>query len=282
MIKLQVCKFSLCLPGTQAHFYTSTRPTSHLREPQIRDINAAALKDILELDFCPAVKFHQLIARGCQAYNQILDVVNSTVYISNSTFSNARARGLSVIDSNAKISDTVFRNLTMSNMQDGGALYVQHSSGNSLDIQASNFPGNNANDTSGGAMYLKCANCHVEDVRFVENTSGFHGGAVFIDHFGDNATFRNCLFANNTAGFSGVVYACPDINVLRFNGCSFIGNAGYQGGALSFWGVYSVWVDSCRFERNSVHPEPQKLFHPGTGAALMQLGMAIAIQVCTS
>ena len=71
-------------------------------------------------------------------------------------------------------------------------------------------------------------------------------------------------------------------SVLSFVDCTFIGNAGYQGGALSFWQVKNVQINSCRFERNSVHPEPGKSFHLGTGAALYANGFDNRVQHCTS
>lgn len=245
---------------------------------QVLDIFAGSIRDILQFASCPSVVFENFSTTGCQAFQQLVEVVNSTVQFYKSSFRNALSnRGLTIVDSSAAIYDTVFDSLVCPEpSQSGGALYVDNSDDNNyLYIQASNFTNNMANSgRTGGAVRLKsAATCQFEDVRFVENTSGGHGGAVLIDQSNSNISFRNCLFANNTAEFSGVVYAYPNVMaLLSFVGCTFIGNAGYQGGALSFWQVDTVWVDSCRFENNSVHPEPGKPFDPGSGAALYATG----------
>lgn len=183
--------------STLLYFY---KANITFEKAQIFDINAADLKDIVEVDLCPVVKIHQFITSGCQAHNQILDIVNSTVYISNSSFGNARARGLSIDNSNATVSDTAFENLACSETQFGGALWVKYSRDNSLHIQASNFSNNNANGTKGGAMYLECATCQFENVRLVENTSGGHGGAVIIDQSGAMSHFTTACLPTTLQG----------------------------------------------------------------------------------
>ena len=238
----------------------------------VDDIHAGDLKDILEFDSCPELTFDNFSTSSCQARNQVLDIVNSTVYISRSHFRNAHARGLSIRDSDTQIHDTVFQNLACpSPDQQGGALFVDNSDGgNFLYIQASNFTDNIADETEGGAIFMKCANSYFEEVRFVNNTSGVNGGAVLLtkgDSYVD-AEFDSCFFANNTAGFNGAVYGRPDVDSVSMTNCTFIGNLGYQGGALSFWAVTNVLVDSCRFHKNNVRSEPEKSYHPGVGAAL--------------
>ena len=238
----------------------------------VEGIQAADLKDILDFDFCPSLTFKNFSTSGCQARNQILDIVNSKVSISNSSFRNAQARGLSIIDSTTEIYDTVFENLACpSPDQRGGALFIDNSvSGNYFHIQASNFINNTADDSEGGAIFMRCANCYFEDIRFVNNTSGVNGGAVLVTSGNTyvDAEFENCFFANNTAGFNGVVYGDPGVDSISMTNCTFVGNLGYQGGALSFWEVRNVLVDSCMFHENNVRSEPNKSYHPGLGAAL--------------
>ena len=224
---------------------------------------------------CPSLTFNNFSTSGCQARNQILDIVNSTVYISKSSFRNAHARGLSIINSDTEIYDTVFENLACpSANQKGGSMFMDNSDGgNQVYIQASNFTSNTADGSEGGAIYMKCAYCFFEDVRFVNNTSGVNGGAILLDEGSKSvAEFDNCFLANNTAGFNGVVYAFPGVDSVSLYNCTFIGNLGYQGGALSFWQVTNVLVDSCRFHQNNVRSEPNKSYHPGTGAALYVTG----------
>lgn len=235
-------------------------------------IQAADLEDILDFDSCPSLTFNNFSTSGCQARNQILDVVNSTVTIYRSSFRNAQARGLSIVDSTTEIYDTVFEHLACpSAAQSGGALFIDNSgSGDYFYIQASNFTSNTADDSKGGAIFMRCANCYFKDIRFVNNTSGINGGAILVttgDKYVD-AEFENCFFANNTAGFNGVVYGEPGVDSISMTNCTFIGNLGYQGGALSFWQVTNVLVDSCRFHQNNVRSEPNKSYHPGLGAAL--------------
>ena len=233
----------------------------------VDDIQAGDLKDILDFDFCPSLTFNNFSTSGCQASNQVLDIVNSTVYISKSSFRNANARGLSIINSDTHIFDTVFENLTCPSAdQQGGALFIDnYDGGNNVYIQASNFTGNTADGSEGGAIYMKCADCYFEGVRVVKNICGGSGGAILIEQFGGDISFENCLFANNTAGFNGAVYVYPNVRSVDFVNCTFTGNLGYQGGALSFWGVQNVLVDSCNFVENSVQ---RNSGNPGSGAAL--------------
>lgn len=245
---------------------------------QINDVHAGDLQDILQFDSCPNLSFNNFSSSGCQADIQIVLVENSTVKVSGSSFRNAQARGLGVIDSDTTISDTVFENLACprADQPGGGALFVDNSAGgNFLHVQASNFTNNTstaANDSLGGAVYTICATCSFEDVRFVNNTSGLHGSAILLgaaseQSFYNAATFDDCFFANNTAGFNGAVYAYPGVNEVSFANCTLTGNLAYQGGALSFWAVSNVLVDSCKFVQNTVRPQTPN-GNPGAGAAL--------------
>jgi len=207
------------------------------------------------------------MSNGCQAQSQILNVTNSSnLYVGNSSFRNASARGISIVNSNSELDGNVYENLGYSGVN-GGALYVDNSGGSWVSVKRSNFSGNFVG-RDGGAVHMTGWSCYFEDNRFLNNTNGVNGGAVFIDLVDDQsaeATFNNSFFANNTAGYNGVVYAYPTAGTIYFNNCTFVGNVGHQGGAVSLWAVAMGVINSCRFEGNSA------IYNhgvPGDGAAL--------------
>lgn len=266
--------FCPCLLTTRTPFYTPTAPISHLREYRLlMSMLETYKRGILEFDSCPELNFNNFSSSGCQADIQIVHVENSTVKVSVSSFRNAQARGLGVIDSDTTIYDTVFENLICPRAdQPGGALYVDISGGgNLLDVRSSNFINNTSagDDSLGGAVYTKGTTCHFEDVRFVNNTCDLNGGAILLDtgQTYNAATFDSCFFANNTAAFNGAVYAYPGVDKVKLTNCTLTGNLAYQGGALSFWAVSNVLVDSCKFVQNYVRADPPG-GNPGSGAAL--------------
>lgn len=250
-------------------YFNSTNIT--FEGAQVNDVHAGDLQDILEFDSCPELVFNNFSSSGCQADIQIVHAENSAVNVSGSSFRNAQARGLGVIDGDTTISDTAFENLECPRAdQHGGALYVDNSGGGKLLlVQASNFTNNTANSSTGGAVYIKCATCRFEGIRFLNNTSRGHGGAVLLAKGQSyvKATLDSCVFANNTAGFNGAVYVLPNVHEASFTNCTLSGNLAYQGGALSFWAVSNVLVDSCKFVQNHVRPESPN-GNPGAGAAL--------------
>ena len=117
--------------------------------------------------------------------------------------------------------------------------------------------------------------CYFENSSFVNNTNGVNGGAVLISLDSDSqdatATFNDSFFANNTAGFNGAVYAYPTKGSTYFNDCTFEGNLGYRGGAVSLWAVANAVIDNCTFKGNSVRYNKE---NPGNGAALYVDGYA--------
>ncbi len=222
---------------------------------QVLDIHAGSFENIIAFNSCTHLNLTNFMSNGCQAQNQILSVSNSSnLYVLNSSFRNAAAIGLSVKNSSAELDGNVYENLGNSGVG-GGALYVNNSGGNQywLSVKRSNFSGNFAGK-DGGAVRMTGSSCHFEDCRFIENTKWGNGGAVLIDLGYDqptNGTFNNCFFANNKAGFNGVVYAYPTTGTVYFNDCTFVGNVGYQGGAVSLWSVGMGVIENCFFEGNS-------------------------------
>lgn len=235
---------------------------------QVFDIHAGSFESIIAFNSCTHLNLTKFVTNGCQASNQILSVSNSSsLYVLNSSFSNASALGLSVKDSNAELDGNVYENLSNTQVS-GGALYVDNSGGRWVSVKRSNFS-NNFAGSEGGAVYMKGYTCYFEDNRFINNSNGaINGGAVLIilnNYQSANGTFNNCFFANNTAGYNGIVYAYPTAGSIYFVNSTFVGNVGYQGGAVSLWDVALAVIDSCRFERNVA------IYNhgiPGDGAAL--------------
>jgi len=236
---------------------------------QVLDIHAGSFENIIAFNSCTHLNLTNSTSNGCQAQNQILSVSNSSnLYVLNSSFRNAPAIGLSVQDSNSELDGNVFENLGNSEVS-GGALWVNNSGGSWVSVKRSNFSGNFAGG-EGGAVYMTGWTCYFEDTRFVNNSNGqnINGGAVLMNLVNDpgaSGTFNNTFFANNTAGYNGAVYAYPTAGSMIFNNCTFIGNVGYQGGAVSLWAVGLGVIDSCRFENNSA------IYNhgvPGNGPAL--------------
>jgi len=237
---------------------------------QVLDIYAGSLDNIIAFNSCTYLYLTNFTSNGCQAQSQIWNITNST-YLSvlNSSFSNASARGLYITGSNSELDGNVYENLQIDtdSEYDGGALYVDNSDCCWVSVKRSNFSGNFAG-SGGGAVSMTGGLCYFEDSRFVNNSNGLNGGAVLMIVVNDqsaNATFNNCFFANNTAGYNGVVYGYPTAGSMTFNNCTFMGNVGYQGGALSLWAVGLGVINSCRFENNSA------IYNhgiPGDGAAL--------------
>ncbi len=100
----------------------------------------------------------------------------------------------------------------------------------------------------GGAIYMSNGNIVAENVVFDSNTAtgnnNITGAAIYLG--GSNAlgtSFVNCVFSNNIASKAGAIYinnwAAGTVsvpNVLKFEGCSFIGNEStlVNGGAALF------------------------------------------------
>jgi len=231
---------------------------------QVLDIHAGSFDNIIAFNSCTHLNVTNFMSNGCQAQSQILNVTNSSnLYVGNSSFRSASARGISIINSNSELDGNVYENLGYSG-GNGGALYVNNSGGSWVSVKRSNFSSNFAG-REGGAIYMNVYNCWFEDNRFIHNTNLGHGGAVLIHLADATVTFKNSFFANNTAGASGAVFAYPSGGSIQFNNCTFVGNLGYQGGAVSLWGVANGVIDNCTFKGNSVRYNSG---HPGNGAAL--------------
>lgn len=100
----------------------------------------------------------------------------------------------------------------------------------------------------GGAIYMTNGNIVAENVVFDSNTAtgnnNITGAALYIGGANTTGTsFVNCVFSNNIASKAGAIYinnwaagTAGTPNVLKFEGCSFIGNEStlVNGGAALF------------------------------------------------
>ena len=260
------------LDGTLLYFQQANISFQGAR---IVDIYAGSLDSIVWFNSCTHLNLTRFMSSGCQARNQILSISNSSsLYVLDSSFSNASARGLSISNSSSELDGNVYENLgCLDSSNGGGALVVYNSGDNWVLVKKSNFSGNFAWNQHGGAIYMT-GTSYLEDNRFINNTSGVNGGAVLIALADADAEciFTNSFFANNTADFNGVVYGDPNNKgSIFFYNCIFVGNLGYQGGAVSLWAVANAAFESCSFEGNSVRYNDG---HPGNGAAIYVDGYA--------
>ena len=245
------------LDGTLLYFQQANISFQGAR---VIDIYAGSLDSIVSFNSCTHLNLTRFMSSGCQAKNQILSISNSSsLYVLDSSFCNASARGLSISDSNSELDGNVYENLgCLESINGGGARFVDNSYGYKwVSIKKSNFSGNFARNQHGGAVYMTGYRGYFEDNRFINNTNGVNGGAVLIapcqaDDEQAACTFTNSFFANNTAGFNGVVYGYSTVGSMSFYNCIFVGNLGYQGGAISLWAVAYAVFESCSFEGNSV------------------------------
>ena len=194
---------------------------------QISNIDIGSLSDILGFKHCPFLNFSNLNISRAHAAGQVLHVTDSAGSGSKagSSFSNG-ARGLSILNSTASISNTLFDSLAPATTS-GGAVSVDNSDGSWLEIQSCNFTNNVATD-DGGALAMTCSQCSISDTTFTSNTNAgtaSNGGAVSVNILSGTVEFSNCLLANKTAGLNGAVYSLHSSEgTLKFGSCAFWGN----------------------------------------------------------
>lgn len=179
--------------------------------------------------------------------------------LSDNVATDPTARGAGVYSATG---DLTLRDLTVSghSATDGGAVYVEGQSGETLTITDCSFSDNSATgdggavyseaiatlDTveflnnsaggSGGALYVDQAELSVTDGDLRDNTAGLNGGGLMV--YKGEATLRRTNFRNNTASRDGGGAFHQGVNVsgthLTVVSCDFINNsAGQGGGGLS-------------------------------------------------
>ncbi|XP_028415728.1 uncharacterized protein LOC114539303 [Dendronephthya gigantea] len=162
-----------------------------------------------------------------------------------------------------------------------------------------------ATDSSKGTSSLS----PVDIVTALEKTSITITSSAFLNHFGQrsgminitgfkkskkgyaspiNIYFSNVSFVNNKAlrGVGGAAsfnltnkLTKTIKHSVKFQGCSFTGNAASSGGAVWFsdWGKKSVLFLDCTFKDNKAQ---DKVMETGSGGALFALGGKFAITKC--
>ena len=155
--------------------------------------------------------------------------------------------GGAVYSSFSTLEDCVFTNNAAS--ANGGGFYGS-------DVQVSNgvFVSNQA--VYGGAMSLAGSatdNSRIEDCVFTGNQGAASGGAVYRSTSYAGCELLRCVFSGNAVtnatGQGGALYG----TVPLVDGCAFVGNTAYEGGAVYF-NVSSIgqtnWYTSCVFSNN--------------------------------
>ncbi|MCX7887836.1 MAG: hypothetical protein N3B01_11370, partial [Verrucomicrobiae bacterium] len=116
---------------------------------------------------------------------------------------------------------------TASSGAEGGGIYMENSNGvvedNLIDL-------NRTNNAGGGCRVYRGAP-RLDRNRFIQN-SAYWGGGCSVD-IANNTTFRNCVFAKNTAQYGGGlgVYDCK----VQAWHCTFSENRAPTGGGLLQW-----------------------------------------------
>lgn len=134
----------------------------------------------------------------------------------------------------------IVRNVNLPDYVGGGA-FIEESATTFVECL---FMGNSA--LQGGAIFSVYASLTFIGCRFVENSAVmWSGGAVFL---GDSvAEFVECVFARNTAGVGGGIYAVYSDLVL--SGCLFESNTANFGGAVDL-GDATLIAEHCVISGN--------------------------------
>lgn len=129
---------------------------------------------------------------------------------------------------------------------DGGGACLTNSFGK---IDSCTFDSNVALDYGGG-IYTKSTSLSLNSCIFINNHSGWGGGA-YIGYFGTGTIrFNNCDFIeNHSSGWGGGLHS-DGANMSLLN-CRFISNqSSHFGGGASFWGYYNPLLVGCGFYKN--------------------------------
>ena len=111
----------------------------------------------------------------------------------------------------------------------GGAIQAQY--GSTVDIENTNFTGNNTFGGDGGAIYTDSGNISVSNSTFTNNTAISDGGAISMEEGGDLSVV-NSGFYNNTADSSGGAISHKSSGDFAAANSTFAGNSAEAGGGL--------------------------------------------------
>jgi len=113
---------------------------------------------------------------------------------------------------------------------DGGAIYSTWRC-DKIDLEQCVFQGNEAMNL-GGAIYMHGGSLKAKYCQWTGNMA-MEGGGVYLDFFGDECQFFDCIAVANHATVSGGFCFSFASDVLTFASCSLVGNsAGESGGAF--------------------------------------------------
>jgi hypothetical protein len=79
----------------------------------------------------------------------------------------------------------------------------------------------------GGGVYVYRASSIYRNCIFRDNYASINGGAVFMDTWGYDVVFENCLFYNNSAKYGGAIISYRYVTVI--NNCTFAKNTSVSG-----------------------------------------------------
>lgn len=153
--------------------------------------------------------------------------------------------GIYMADDKADVANCSFIN---NNAEEGGAIYVFNINGATsstndiVNIDHCSFSNNSANN--GGAIVLRVgASANITNSEFLNNSSEWRGGAIFIDYGAYETSpinIETCNFSgNSTNGNGGAIYSDDMASQLQgtywfVSGCNFSNNSAvFRGGAVS-------------------------------------------------
>ena len=153
--------------------------------------------------------------------------------------------------------DCVFKN--NKGLNDSGAIsyvFVNQPDSVSLQIKRCTFLTNQAL-YSAGAITLGNNMCLIEDCLFDNNKVTYsyeYGGGGAVDGSSSNSTFKNCLFAYNSAAYGGVVYSnsANKATQLKFINSDFVSNIASIAGGV-FYNINSTQSTSTTYNLNETY-----------------------------
>lgn len=206
-------------------------------------------------------------------YTDVRFSIAGSEFVSNVTNSNANGGGaVYVTASNGSISDTVFKTNTAT-YQNGGAIGIYSES--DVQITRCEFNGNYtqaADANGGGAMYVSGSTVTVTDSKFTGNTSKKNGGAIGI-YSGANVRFNgeNQFTSNSADGSGGAIFVTTADTVVEFDGDSAftLNTAGSNGGAVQAYGGSNItFKGNAEFTSNSATGNGGAIYASSSGTAM--------------
>jgi parallel beta-helix repeat protein/predicted outer membrane repeat protein len=181
---------------------------------------------------------------------------------------------LNVVNDSSKYHYCVFE-YAKPTSSNGGAVYVYRS--HKIAFRKCNFRYNSVatSGSNGGAIYLRVANVHIQDCKFLQNYAHSYGGAVYCSS--SDAKIENNVFYKNTAAneYGGALYIntsnFPEIinnhitnNTAKYgggiaiqsftnasiNGNVITNNTANQGGGLYIYSDCMPWLNNNTISRN--------------------------------